>query len=327
MRPPALAEQALRRRWRAVLLAGLVAGVPLSVAGSALPEQTYRVTQGYLVTRDAPGAPAVVTANTDRAARDYASVLREDEQLLEDVARRSGTSAAHVRERLLTGYLPGAGTLFVRYEAADRAEVLHVLAELDRAFSATTASAPRAVPLDATAVETIPNRLNPFPAAGLLVALLAAAAAAVLAERLRPRLTTPAEVRAVTSLPLLQVDAEADVALVVRRALRCQPAEVVVLAAPGEEESAAAFCELFDRVREQLAQAGDLPEDAARVPVRLLQDDEEVGSRTSAVHVCALPLQPGSLPPAADCPVAADEVLVVVRAELLRSRLPQDVSA
>lgn len=244
-RAPSFAELALRRRWKGVLLLAVVVGIPLSWLLSTVPQTTYRVTQGYVVADVAEDGDRVVTANSDRAARDYAAVLRTDEALVVELARQVDVPADDVRERLSAGYLPGAGTLFVRYDAEDRREVLDVMAALDRVLASTGAPAGGFAPGDVTPlgippVEELGLPLDAVPGAGFVVALLGAVAAAVLLERLRPRVVDAGQVRGVTDASVVSLDGPDALELLAFRVRASAPHRVLVRGLPGVDDDAVA---------------------------------------------------------------------------------------
>ena len=237
-RAPSFAEHALRHHWKGVLLLAVLAGVPLSWLISTVPHTTYRVTQGYVVADVAEDGDRVVTANSDRAARDYATVLRNDQALVAELAREVDVPADDVADRLSAGYLPGAGTLFVRYDAEDRREVLAVMAALDRILTSQGTPAGGIDPGDVTPLGVPPVEerglpVGAVPGAGFVVALLGAAAAALLLERLRPRVVDARQVRAATDVAVVALDGPDALELLAFRVLAGAPDRVLVRAVPG----------------------------------------------------------------------------------------------
>ena len=243
-RAPSFAEHALRHRWKGVLLLTALAGVPLTWLISTVPQTTYRVTQGYVVADVAEDGDRAVTANSDRAARDYAAVLRTDDALVDEVADEVDVPADDVADRLSAGYLPGAGTLFVRYDAEDRREVLDVMAALDRILTSQGAPAGGMAPGDVTPlgvppVEQLGLPVDDIPGAGFVAALLGAAAGAVLLERLRPRVVDATQVRAATDTAVVSLDGPDALELLAFRLSSSAPDRVLVRAVPGVENDAA----------------------------------------------------------------------------------------
>lgn len=256
-RPPTLVEYALRRRWKLVVLATVLVGGPLAYLLAAMPATSYRVTQGYVVAGSDTLDDGPVTANSDRAARDYASVLRNDTAVVTALSEAASVSPGRVRDRLAVGYLPGAGTLFARYEAPERQEVLNVLGALDRVLVVDGVpfggiSPGQVRPLGLPAVERVPNRLNPFPGAGVVAALLAAVAGAVLLERMRPRVIDVGQLRQLTDRAVIELTEPDPLALLAFRLAAHNPEDVRVLALPAVSASAA------DEFAVQLGDAFDL---------------------------------------------------------------------
>ena len=242
-RAPFFAEHALRHHWKGVLLLAALAGVPLSWLISTVPQTTYRVTQGYVVADVAEDGDRAVTANSDRAARDYAAVLRTDEALVDALARAVDVPADDVADRLSAGYLPGAGTLFVRYDADDRREVLDVMAALDRILASQGAPAGGIAPGDVTPlgvppVEELGLPVGAVPGAGFVIALLGASAAAVLLERLRPRVVDAGQVRGATDASVVSLDGPDARELLAFRVRATSPDRVLVRGLPGVDGDA-----------------------------------------------------------------------------------------
>ena len=274
-RARSLVENALRHHWALVLVLGAVLGAGATWALDRLPVVTYRATQGYVVAAVEDGP---VTANSDRAARDYATVLRTDDALITRVAQaarvqpdrvRDRLDVDDVRDRLEVGYLPGSGTVFARYEAESRREVLDVMAALDRVLVEGGAPAggigPETVrPLGLPPLEKRDAGL--FPGVGLVAGLLMAAAGAVLLERVRPRLSDRAQVRETTGRSVLELTGPASVDLLVARVLVGRPERVHVLVRDGIDPSVAtAVAERLAQARSALVAAGQAPVSASAV--------------------------------------------------------------
>jgi hypothetical protein len=313
-----LVEHALRRHWVLVLLVTVVVGVPLSLALNAMPSTSYRLTEGYIVAAEAEFDNAPVTANSDRAARDYASVLRSDDTVIGALASAAGERPGTVRDRLTVGYLPGTGTLFARYEADQRREVLDVIGALDELLvvngvDSAGISPGQVRPLGLPAVEEIPNPLDPFPGAGVVAVLAAAVAGAVLLERLRSRVLDPAQLRELTDRAVIELDGDEAFDVLAFRTLVHSPAGVRVYAVPGEHAiDPGPFAARLGAAADALSAAGELPASAWGLPV-LPADDLDEGSAGS-VWVLLLEL-PTSLRPVLDALSAlqgAPDVVLVV---------------
>lgn len=318
-RPPGLVRQALTRHWPWLLAVALLAGAPLSHVMQQQPERLWSSLEVYLVPSADEDGGLLVTSNTDRAARDYASVLRSDELLLTRLADAVHRSERHVRDHLEVGYLPRTGSIAVRYTAGDRREVQGVLDELDRLVSDTGLPSAqigpgRVRPLGAAELTSSRNPLNPFPGAGVLAALALAGVAALLLERSRPRVLGRGNLRTLTDLPVLEVGTEADVELLAVRLLRAAPAGVSVLVTDGLAADAAA--RLLQRVSEALpglVAERRVPADALTTPFALREPGAAVDG--AWVAVTGARCGTGSLVAACAGVVDAAAGLVVLLAE------------
>jgi hypothetical protein len=230
-----------------------------------MPSTTYRMTQGYVIAAADDFDEAPVPANSDRAARDYATVLRTDDEVVAELARAADASPADVRDRLEVGYIPGTGTLFGRYSAEKRHEVLAVMGELDRVLVVQGApsggiSPGQARALGLAAVEEVPNRLNPFPGAGLIAVLLGATAAAVLYERLRPQVLDAAQLRQLSDRAVIDLVGRDALELLAFRVFIHGPSGVRVVALSELPAGALqSFAADLGATADAMVAAGDLP--------------------------------------------------------------------
>src|SRR3954468_10398431 len=94
-----LARSALTRRWRVGLLVTAIVGLALTFALDRLQVRSYQRVGSYLVTQTSGTSDRLVSANTDRAARDYAAVIQRDERLLGVLAHAVGRSESATRDR------------------------------------------------------------------------------------------------------------------------------------------------------------------------------------------------------------------------------------
>ena len=306
--PPGLVLPAVRRFWRVVL--ALTAGVGLAAASglAALDVRTYQRTATYLVASSpAVGSDAaLVSTNTDRAARDYAVVLQQDEQLLARLAARVGRDADDVRERLQSSYEPASSAIRLRYSGTTADEVAVLFAELDRVVGSeglVTAGFPAGAvrPLSTTGeVTAVEDPFRAHPSSGLLLGLAAGVAGAVALERARPRVAGRRHLQWLTRRPVVEVPATSDEALeaLVVRLLAPQPTPQRVLVVGTERSADAAAQALAQRLRTRtpaLVRAGALAPAAGevtleQVPRSALPDVE----RRSPGASWLLVVEPGS---------------------------------
>jgi hypothetical protein len=261
---PGLVWSPLRRHWRWVLGLTAALGLTLTLLLDGTSTHRYSLTETYLVTAAAPATgaaatdAALVSANTDRAARDYAVVLRSDDRLLAALASTTDRSPEQVRAALRTGYRPASSTIEVSYHAAQAAQVRALFAELDRLVASDSIGssnfAPGLVrplhadrPLSSTTLIA-----GVHPGVGLVGGLLVGLLAALLLSRGRPRVANRLQLQVLTDRPVLVLDGtpEALEALAVR-ALGCGSERVCVVATDPEPRAA--------ELRDALARLSDAP--------------------------------------------------------------------
>ena len=310
---PGLLRLAIARHWLGIAAFAVLVGIPATTVMAAQPAQTYRATRAYLVGVPVPIDGQVVTTNTDRAARDYGTVLRRDSVLLAKLARAVHTSVAHVRDHLDAGYVPGSSALFVRYESSKRAEGDAVFAELDRLIRAEgipTSSLPKGVvrPLGGGQVEVRRSYLRVVPGEGLLLAVLLAVVVAVLVERMRPDVRSHRHLQAQTDRSVLWLSDAADLNALAVRALR-KTGRVRVLGVDGDADGERLAARLSVTADALVAQ-GALPADHGSIEPARLPTVSEPGDRWLVVAPVGSLLRP--VEQALDALAEAGDVIVVV---------------
>lgn len=258
--------------YRCVLAVLLLVGGPASLVSERQPLHTYRATKPYLVAGTSADAQAVVNGDTDRVARDYAGVLRRDDQLLDELARAVGTSRSHVSAHLQVGYVTAGSTLFIRYDDERAGVVRQLFGALDQAVTRTSGTSPGLPagflrPLGRTHVEQRTNLLRPFPGAAAVGALLLGLLLAVVLERSRGRVSDAGRLRLLTDRPVLPAGAPEELDAVLVRALLWQPDRIVVTAADAAGPGASEAAGLVAARRDELVRVGDLDPAAADVVI------------------------------------------------------------
>jgi hypothetical protein len=238
----ALVGPALRRYWRSALLATAVVGVPLVALLARFPVRAYSMTGVYIVSSgQSASAPAYVTDNTDRAARDYAAELTQNSKLVTAVAADMRLRPNTLVNRVTSRYDPGTSTIFVRYQGASPAEVRAFFAALNGAFGNSTPNAAfagaalRPLRVDGH-VHKAAFLVPEYPAVGLIGGLAVGAAIAITRERCNPRVGTKTDLRGYSSAAVVEIRTAADIETLLRGLLRETAArEICVLPAlPGD---------------------------------------------------------------------------------------------
>lgn len=259
--PVGLVGPALRRWWRVVLLVSAALGLATTVALDTQDPESRQLQRAYLVGASTGGA-ALVTANTDRTARDAAPVLERDNSLVAEIGRVTGRDADSVRARLTVVHERGTSALRITYAGSSADEVLAAFDALDGIATTTgipsAGIAPGALrPLQGS--RDVVTRVDPVrshPAWGLLVGLLVGSVSALLLERSRPRLLHRRHLQALTARSVLEIGSQGSeqVDVLATRLLRAEPQRVAVLVTSDDQHVRAA--DLADDLRIALARLG-----------------------------------------------------------------------
>jgi capsular polysaccharide biosynthesis protein len=256
---PGLVGFALRRHWRVVLAVTVAVGLLASAVLLRQPAHTYRVTKGYLVALEKGEDPTVITDQSDRFARDYASVLRTDSAVLDEIGDRIGTSGSYVRRHLKVAYVPSSSTIVIRFESSKRAEVTAAFAALDTLVEVDGIPTRNIGPgllrsLGTPPTVTLTNPLRRVPGTGFVLGLLVALGVAVLLERIRPRIINRAHLQSMTDRSTLSVDQPDGLEVLAVRVLGPMPTRVVLTAADGTVAAAARLSLRLTAVAASLAE-------------------------------------------------------------------------
>jgi hypothetical protein len=205
---------ALERFGVAVLMAVVGLGACAALVIPLVYEPAYSATRTYIVgTLPAVHGvdPELVTANIERAARDYASVLTSDDILLGAIAGDVGRTEAHVRDNVEALYLPASSSILVRYTGASQLEVFRFFAALNQQIKVSgvlTARLPAGVVRPLVPVGSPSRVSNPVldhPWLVIPLLLPVCLGIAVLVERARPRVLSPGQLRALSGLPVVEL--------------------------------------------------------------------------------------------------------------------------
>jgi hypothetical protein len=289
---PGLLWHALRRHWRWVLAATAGLGLTLTYVLDQQSAYTARITKAYLVASlpSQPGVDGVViAANTDRAARNYARVVRDDAALLDQLGDRLGRTPDALRDRMETGYAGQGSSIYVRYTGDSAAEVQTFFNELDRIILADgvpvsnlPAGLVRPLQTDNSVVERA-YYLGLHPAVGLLGGLVIGLLIAVALERSRPRVVNRAQLQSLTDLPVLEASTDESYETLAIRAFLSRPRRVVVATPEGDDDLARDVAARLRAAVDSAVWRGAIGPAATATPVEPMtsHDDDLLGRAAS----------------------------------------------